>query len=152
MTIDVVLYRDRTKLGSVSWGPTAEEACECYGKADNVQASIHGNKSRDPLRPFGDTPTGVYRGHPVASAGQDQGTLRKYGPHGYISLDPISGDALQAKNNGRFGLLIHGGDPSTKGQLRPTFGCIRLANDDMERLMTAVGGSAGTLTCEVQQI
>jgi lipoprotein-anchoring transpeptidase ErfK/SrfK len=77
---------------------------------------------------------------------------RKYGPHGWITLNPVAGQALEAKRNGRFGLLIHGGAPGAGGALRPTFGCLRLTNGDMRGLMEIVGQiPASLLRCQVRE-
>jgi lipoprotein-anchoring transpeptidase ErfK/SrfK len=61
--------------------------------------------------------------------------LKKFGPNPFIVLDPTSGPALRAKQNGRHGLLIHGGDLNAQGKLRPTFGCVRVFNKDMKDLL-----------------
>ncbi len=34
--------------------------------------------------------------------------------------------------------MIHGGDPSASGGLRPTHGCVRLANADLKSLLDAI--------------
>ena len=53
-------------------------------------------------------------------------------------LDPVSGQAKIPKQNGRFGLLIHGGDLNAAGKLRPTFGCVRVFNNDLADLLQAI--------------
>jgi hypothetical protein len=123
------------------------------GKSDNAAAARRGNPSRDPTRPFGDTPAGEYAcaiGRPGAVTAELE---RKYGPHGWIALDPIAGQALQAKRNGRFGLLIHGGALNAKGRLRPTHGCIRMFNPDLAALLRAVAqfSRKGELRCRVEE-
>lgn len=87
----------------------------------------------------GNTPTGTYDGSVFVSTKdfpQDS-----YGPWGAVRLTPTSGNALTAERVfGRTGLLIHGGDLSRPGywrganQLRATYGCLRVSNDDMLRL------------------
>jgi len=64
---------------------------------------------------------------------------RSYGA-AFILLDPQTGDAYLAKDNGRAGLAIHGGDPDQNGALRATEGCLRLYNDvalELGRLVDA---------------
>jgi hypothetical protein len=128
--------------GTVLFGPVS-----VLGKSDNQSAAAHGNPSRDPVKPFGDTPTGTFQCM-LGKAGQlTQQLTHSYGPYGWISLDPQTGQALQAKQNGRFGLLIHGGDLNAQGRLRPTFGCIRMFNPDLGKLLQTIGKQP--LTCEV---
>ena len=103
-------------------------------------AKERGNESRDPLKPFGDIPTGEY-GARVISAGS-----KKYGPHERIDLHiAVSGDAVIALgektedgSGGRYGLLIHGGPLNAAGKLRPTYGCARLRDEDMRTLLDFV--------------
>jgi len=146
--IEILLPRDRNRYGDLSLISEPDKGVKlpeqrllhfpCFGKADNQGAADHGNPTRDPLKPFGDTPLGDYVGTVVRFAdGQikDHDTLRKYGPYGYIVLTAVAGDALKAQDAGRFGLLIHGGDPGLNGILRPTFGCIRLANAHIAGLL-----------------
>ena len=148
----VELPPKRTKVGLISirqdnrqiWGTAA-----CYGKADDQSAAAHGNPLRDPLKPFGDTPLGVYNcviGRPALTPK----IVHSYGPNGYIVLQPVSGAAKLAEKNGRFGLLIHGGDLNAAGKLRPTFGCVRVPNDKMKLLMAAIEPLIKDgVTCEI---
>jgi hypothetical protein len=106
------------------------------GMADQKTAEKRNNKDRSPILPFGDTPAGSYRvAGFVPSIGDDDRS--RHGPNGKILLDPTSGDASLAKTNGRKFLEIHGGD-LRNGQLRPTNGCLRLTNEDMLTLLTAI--------------
>ena len=50
---------------------------------------------------------------------------RTYGEQPRFVLNPISGDALIGLNNGRRGILMHGGALNAQGGLRPTWGCLR---------------------------
>ena len=142
MKILISLQKDRNKPGKLTVydaplgaGRTSPCSCACLGKSDNAAAAAHGNPARNPLLPFGDIPTGTYAGVwsvPLIPA-------RSYGPNPVLVLNPVSGDALTAKNNGRFGLLIHGGDLNAAGKFRPTHGCVRVGNDDMAWL-AGLGG------------
>lgn len=139
--ISVQLLKDRTQIGSLSVADDAGTALagpfDAFGKADNAAAKARGNASRDPTRSFGDTPTGRYRGF-VNNLARTPANDRTYGPQSIISLDPVSGQAKVAKTNGRFGLLIHGGDLNAAGKLRPTFGCVRLSNASMKSMLKAI--------------
>ena len=117
---------------NILWGPVP-----CFGKADNEGAANHDNPTRDPLYAYGDHPSGQYRITAWVPTGTDPEEIRKYGASGKLVLDPLHGQALGAKQNGRFGLLIHGGaigGPYVYG-FRPTYGCLRLLNDDMASLV-----------------
>ena len=145
---------DRTQLGdlqafddsnTVVFGPVP-----CYCKADNAEAAKKGNPTRNPELRFGDTPTGTYNGFIAPpAAGADEKHVRMFGPSQVIALDPVAGQALRAKQNGRTGILIHGGALSAAGKLRPTFGCVRLANEHQAALLKAL--PAGKLRVRVEQ-
>jgi hypothetical protein len=127
-----LLRPDRSAPGSlwaqdetgIVWGPV-----RCLGKADNANAAKHGNPSRDPAKPEGDTPTGVYR---ITEVVRDPIPRETYGP-AFIRLSPVSGQALEAWKNGRRGLGLHGG-ALRDGRLRPTFGCPRLDDDAADQV------------------
>lgn len=95
-----------------------------------------------------DTPTGDYSATKVGPGSPTS----SYGPCDRISMDPISGNALTAKNDGRSGFMIHGGDPDTNSNdswypLRPTYGCIRISNTDQCNLMSHIAsGAVGKVT------
>ena len=103
----------------------------CYGKADNAKAAAQENPSRDPVLPYGDHPLGRYRvtGFLPGAHGQ----AKRFGPGCFI-LEPIEGDAARAKENGRTGLLIHGGSLDSAGNLRATFGCLRIPDEIVRHL------------------
>ena len=105
--------------GAIVFGPVPVR-----GKADGQIAAAHGNPGRDPERIDGDHPTGRYR---VVRVEKDKPPAHSYGPC-FLLLDPVGGDALIAKQNGRSGLAIHGGDPAPDGSLRATEGCLRVSN------------------------
>jgi hypothetical protein len=137
MLVRVTLPRDRHQLGmlEVLSDDTVLFACACYGKSDNAYAAQNGNPERDPLRIGGDLPMGTY-------SGRVNGvllSLHTYGPHPVVRLDPTGGDAAIAERNGRRGLLAHGGALNAQGKLRPTHGCLRLADGDQEQLVRTLG-------------
>ena len=139
--IDVKLPMDRSSLGRLrllsDTSATALMTCDVLGKADTLGAAAHGNPTRDPTRPFGDTPAGTYDvtgWAPVDRSNPEE--VNAYGPWGKLVMDPTGGPALEAKRNGRYGLLIHGGRLATGQRLRPTYGCLRVADADMERIVT----------------
>ncbi len=135
-TIAVTLRQNRWLLGSLAF---AGKTVPCLAISDNGYAAEEGNPTRDPLKPGGDLPTGTYRcqivppGDPVHS----------YGPGRRLLLQGIEGDALKAMAV-RSGLMVHGGDlnPAYKqwGGLRPTHGCLRLADEDVAWLVGLLDG------------
>ena len=116
--------------GTLIFGPVP-----CLGKADGQDAALHGNPSRDPTQLFGDTPTGTYSVDELVDHPATETDLHTYGIHPSIVLNPLSGQALVAKEQGRTGLMIHGGAPSATGGLRPTHGCVRLSEEDQGSLV-----------------
>lgn len=140
MQIAITLPRDRRNLGRLRLfdGNVERFACPCYAKADSIAAAGAGNPTRDPFRRNGDTPLGQYRGTMERKPMEPE---RSYGKWPPIRLNPIGGDALTAHNNGRRGLLIHGGHLSPHGTLRATNGCLRIedrhANEILARLKQA---------------
>jgi hypothetical protein len=106
------------------------------GKADNLGAAAHGNPTRDPTRPYGDWAAGTYAVTGLAPVDRsDPEEVNTFGPWGKLVLDPTGGPALDGKRHGRYGLLLHGGRLSMSQRLRPTYGCGRVADADMERLV-----------------
>lgn len=157
--IVISLPADRTQPGTLrlrnNAGRTVAGPFAAFGKADGRTAARKGNPGRSPILPFGDTPHGVYEAVDTIATGDGTNhNEHSYGPHGAIRLRPRSGEAKLASDAGRTGLLIHGGAPSTNGGLRPTNGCIRLSNDDMNALlnaMTTLGLSEGPPDrCEIE--
>jgi len=154
LSISVNLYKDRYRLGVLSIflppnipvpqipGPIT--TCPCLGISDNSQAIAHHNPARNPLLPYGDTPTGVYKGTVIPP-----GDLDGYGQWRRIFLTPVSGDGVKAEQAPglRAGLLIHGGalNPAYTwwDGLRPTYGCVRVPDDGMKRVMDVVDQNAG---------
>jgi len=139
--IKVTLHTNRAQLGNLTvfdgTGTPLAGPFDALGKADNAAAAARGNSTRNPVHSYGDTPTGGYRGF-VNQLARTAINDRTYGPQAIITLDPVSGQAKTAKENGRFGLLIHGGALNAAGQLRPTFGCVRVANASMVNILASI--------------
>ena len=106
----------------------------CLGKADNGRAIQAGNQSRSPLLPYGDTPTGLYKpAHLIIF----EFPHRRLG-RGWIPLQGEAGEAGIAMEV-RSGLGIHAGrGGSDKDRLIPTYGCIRMFDDDFDALEKVV--------------
>lgn len=105
----------------------------CRGKADGGRATKEGNPARDPAKPFGDTPSGLYRPSRITRFSPSHKTL---GPLA-ILLEGQTGEALKAAQQGRTGLALHGGRGDD--QLMATHGCIRVFDRDMALLAGAIG-------------
>jgi len=96
-----------------------------------------------------DTPTGVYNAWVIGPGSPES----SYGPYSRVAMDPVSGNALVAEQNGRSGFQIHGGTPETNSEatwypLRPTYGCIRLSNSNQDALIKKIDevGGSGKVT------
>ena len=145
MTLIATLHRDRAIPGAIEarnatgriGGPW-----ECLGKADNAKAAAHHNPSRDPLKKYGDTPTGIY----TCSVGIAQANTRTFGPHPFIALAAKAGQCVRAVIEwGRTGFGLHGGDLNQIGKLRPTWGCLRVHNETMAEIH-ALAAEFGSIT------
>jgi hypothetical protein len=113
------------------------------GRSTRKLSERHGNPLRDPTKIYGDTPTGVYRVvRLIASVPDPDGAHERFGPHGVVVLEAVSGDAALADANGRFQLWIHGGATTADGALRSTAGAIRLKNEAMAELVSHLEGLA----------
>ena len=127
----ILLPKNRTISGRASClDPHGEILfdCQALGKADSQRAISENNVGRLPTRPYGDTPLGHYhpsRVIPLSPRHPRIGDL-------WIPLEGQSDDALLAMENGRTGLGIHAGRGDTK--LVPTYGCIRLRDEDMRHI------------------
>lgn len=144
MKLIVTLKPDRTRLGVVELWNTAGVlfSAPALGKADNAAAKARGNPTRDPAKPFGDTPLGVFTAtvrHFTLPIAED--IEHSYGPYGWITWSV----------GNRIDLGLHGGDPGTAGRLRPTHGCVRTTNDFMRRLMDVLGPPIETIEVTVRE-
>lgn len=109
----------------------------CLGCCDSTAAAAHGNPSCNPLKPWGNTPTGDYQIQGLLNHGTLEANLHSYGPWDALVLDGLTGDAYAATHGTgeRSGIEAHGGDPSSTGGLRVTHGCPRSSNADQKTLV-----------------
>lgn len=135
MRLEITLRRDRRILGvlALHQGERMVFSCPCLGRADAINAAQAGNPTRDPFRRNGDTPTGQYTGRIERHPMEPERTYGKWPP---IRLIPAGGDALIAHNNGRRGLLIHGGHLGPNGIMRPTNGCVRVEDKHQNAILS----------------
>ena len=156
----VELSEDRDRTGTLALreasGRLVAGPFAASGRADDRWAARHGNPGRDPAKPYGDVPAGEYEVARVVPTGNATGhKAGTYGPNGALALRPVGGQAKVAEGNGRAGLLVHGGPPGPDGRLRPTHGCIRLADRDVAALVAAVavaGRNARSIRCELVRL
>jgi hypothetical protein len=127
--------RNRLKTGTLTlFGHTGDQlfSCKCLARSVGHPS----NPTRDPLKYRGDTPVGKYAltfCTALAAPIPGIGSL-------WIGLDPddfYDTQARKAELNGRRGLGIHGGRGDAL--LKPTHGCVRLADSDMRRLARFAG-------------
>src|SRR6202035_64878 len=140
--IKVGLPKDRSLLGVLQLESDAGELLAgpfpVCSRADGDAARRHGNLDRDPLLPFGDTPTGDYRASLMAPTAADTTQADQHGPHGIVVLKPTAGGAALADANGRFPLFIQGGAAGRRRRLRATNGSLRLSNRNQRSLVAAL--------------
>lgn len=139
----VELPSDRSRSGCVELFDDNEDSlCGPFviaGLASSALAARHGNPARNPILPYGDTPTGNYRVRGRVRSGS--GTplpKREYGPHGILVLEGLTGDAALADANGRFSFAIHGGELTGDGWLCSTAGSLRMRDVDLKVLISVV--------------
>ncbi|WP_367614555.1 L,D-transpeptidase [Teichococcus coralli] len=160
LVIRVELSEDRDQTGTLilqdGSGRRLGGPYPAFGRSDNATAKAHKNPARNPIQPYGDTPTGTYEIPRVVATGDETNyRSRSYGPNGALVLRPTAGQALTAAGNGRIGLMIHGGAPGSGGRLRATHGCVRLSDQDMARLTAAIaaaGQNARFSRCELVRL
>jgi len=158
--IIIELAADRTLLGTLrlmdDGGRIFAGPFKALGRSDRKTAAAKRNPTADRLKPYGDTPCGVFDLIDIVHTAEDTKIdFSKYGKHGAIRLRPVDGAAARAEQFGRTGLMIHGGEASPSGALRPTNGCIRLSDDDMRLLLEAIArltiSEGPPLTCMINE-
>ena len=105
----------------------------CRGKADNRRALANKNPARDPTKPWGDLPSGVFEPARMIRFDPRHRTLGDFA----IPLEGAAGDALTAMEEGRTQLYVHAGRGNDK--LTATYGCLRLFDRDMALLVATIG-------------
>ena len=138
MRLVAALTKDRQAEGQfwvegddgVVFGPV-----RCRGEADSGNAAKFKNILEDPTRVAGDHPFGVCRVVDIVTIQPaDTKGGRTYGPF-FVRLHPVSGEAWTARQQGREGIGLHGGDLGPAGELRATFGCLRLDNASLVQVV-----------------
>jgi hypothetical protein len=153
-TIRFELKKERLLIGR-AWvidpaGAAVLGPWPCLGKADGAAAKAHGNPTRDPKLPWGDTPTGTFSIVSLVRHANTEQDVHSYGPSKSLLLAGLIGDAaLRDPEKHLDGIECHGGDPSPIGGLRPTHGCLRSSNEDQAKLIALVE-SLGAENCRVE--
>ncbi|GAA4153551.1 hypothetical protein GCM10022217_09430 [Chryseobacterium ginsenosidimutans] len=131
--IDAILPTDRKYQGLLVFFNETEILHKCY--------TLGYGTGGDKLKPEGKgpIPNGLWSSwYTKTHIGE-----ASYGAHGLIHISGIDGDALTATQNGREGIAIHAGHTvgehgkqySDKGYLMVTYGCLRVYNEDIEKLV-----------------
>ena len=129
--------------GTVIFGPVP-----AAGRAHDELATAHGNASRSPLRPYGDTPLGSYTVGGIIESGTGTGLeAESFGSQGVVLLEPGSGPCAFADAHGRLRLFIQGG--GDHDVLRVTAGAVRLRDRDQRQLVALMRRESGRVLCEV---
>ena len=105
----------------------------CLGKADQERADKAGNPARDPILPYGDTPTGVYRAAKLVHHVPPHARVGEW----FLPLVGRSGEAFDAMA-ARTAVGIHAGRGNDR--LVPTYGCLRVSDDDMAEMAAIING------------
>lgn len=129
--IEVLLRPNRLEGGSLTvvdalTGLQAMTPIPCLGRASGGPPSTQVN---------GDTPTGVYTVIGTMPAGTATEDLARFGIHPRLALNGSEGDAYTREQVSANQLRIHGGHMKN-GQLMATRGCIRIADVDMQSLLS----------------
>jgi len=153
MELIALLPRDRTQVGVLQlWRSGAlVQTFPVFGKSDNAKAQQQGNAKRDPLFPFGDTPTGKWK---VTAATKPQENTHTYGPYPVFMLWPLDGQAYTSHDpkHRRSGIWLHSGGLNAAGALRPTYGCLRVHNETMARLHELIAQHGPITNLETKEI
>lgn len=123
------------------------------GEVDNDAAKKANNEEENPELPYGDHPYGVYRVVKPVRIADAKEHQDKYGPF-FIPVNPVSGEAMRARQNGRSGFGIHGGKLHKDGRLRETLGCLRIDNEasvELTKLISDEINSGRDVFYECQQ-
>jgi hypothetical protein len=116
--------------------------CRALGLADMATALKAGNPARDPTKPFGDAPCGAWTGCRLVTRDKfepNDGIGPRWIPlHHTRAADEATRQLLNPRRPMcRWQLGIHAGWGN--GHLMLTQGCIRLRDEDFDRLATLLG-------------
>jgi hypothetical protein len=146
-----ILIRLPTNRDRAGWlevlddeGATLFGPARAAGRAHDALAIRHGNATRDPLLPYGDTPTGQYLVTGVLATGGSGPDPAAWGEEPLVLLQPIGGEAAIADTYGRFRLFIQGGET-----LSATAGGVRLTSNEQERLTRLLDTASAPIRCEI---
>lgn len=145
--VQVMTYlRDHRSDGGVTI-VTGSENNEVYGVFPSLGKSALGMGQ---LQKNGDTPSGEYRATVSVPGNPD---FNSYGRGQVLRIKPTGGGndiADQAWSNGRDGILYHAGRERLDiPDLRPTYGCVRLHQEDKDQLVQIVKDSLSSPTGSV---
>lgn len=152
VTLEVRLPRNRDFAGTLRLGncDSLFGPIPIAGRSDDLLARLHQNSCRDPLLPYGDTPTGTYLMRAVFRAsGRTEYYRLDYGAAGAFAFEPVAGDAALADANGRFVLLLHGTKRVSESKLYATSGALRVLDSDLLDLMRMIRGAEGPIYLEI---
>jgi hypothetical protein len=141
--IEIRLPSDRNKVGTIvlrdSEGRVIAGPYPAIGRASpGFRPGQDPNPSRDPLQPYGHTPTGTYYFRDTVPSGAGtKWNPESYGRSGVVRLWPRSGEANEAAENGRTGIHIHS-RANDNGVLKGTSGCVRVTEADMANLVASI--------------
>lgn len=137
--IIILLPRNRLHVGRLIVADAdvlSLHECDCLGKADNARAARERNPERDPTRPYGDTPAGLFSSPGIVTFAAPHPRLG----HAWLPMEGIQGQAHKAVLGGRTGLGIHAGRGNDR--LVPTYGCVRVRDADFGAIEEIVKGAA----------
>jgi hypothetical protein len=150
--------KNRDVLGTIeAWdqdtGEVLLDRAPALARSDSAKAASVGNSSRDPLKRYGDLPTGLYRAI-VAEPGVP---ARTYGTSKRLLLVPQKGQAKKAAEEyGRSSLMVHAGalNPAYKrwAGLRPTYGCLRVSEETMAAILKLLEKATGPVYLIVDEV
>lgn len=138
MKVIAFLTKNRYEAGSIHIQNGAGDILgpwRARGEADNTAAKKAGNEREDPTSPYGDHPSGLSRVEQIIETSEAE--FDKYGKY-FIKLEPLNGEAKEAKDKGRTGIGIHSGKLHTDGRLRETYGCLRVDPETLQFLVDRI--------------
>jgi hypothetical protein len=165
--IEAMVPRDRRKLGALAvWDrgdgdlpPIVLAVFRAFFKADTARALAEGNPLRDTTHPYGDFPLGRWAISGCTDFNVDLTPWQMFIEDEHDGEDPFylgaieSDDACWAFRDRtpmgqpkarRWGIDIHGGREAPEDyvyphRMRPTFGCIRMLDRDLQNLIHLIG-------------